>query len=804
MKSPSLKQESISPKREQTHEAEQTVSCIALGKRRLSQAPNVPETPTRRVARAFLKKMADTPKNATSRRLASTPSLAIAERLPVRTTKVVPSIELAESSLSLSSGSESGSDSEYNDEQWRRHLARRDPVRKAPTKRPALKPKTTPSVVESTSTAPSPKPAKTLSTLKPTAAVQAPTTTITVKAPKPTATVPVVGATVKLPASSSTTAAQTLKAMMEQRAPQPARTQLAPTTQPRKRPIKLKEDPDAWVALRAQKKKLSKMDVKELEDYERRQRCGTANPFRATEEQVLKAFGMCPRKHTRSSREISEPMSTGQTYLLSHPEEPVTGQGSLSLSIERDQTPNLVDRLADRLPHVVDLEDATPEPPSPVKSEICEVVALGASTAENEIPDASRVETVSKEVADLRCEVQYFKGQVWAYERTLEVDGVQIQHRLAFDAAVEKKKDPKDPEIREESANEASVSVLSKQKRPKLDKRSGAERTAVPQGDPGPSPQTEGRDPQCNEHEKPSVTGRNSRKRARAFTEPAPSTLLSNDRVDESTKDRSSKRPKKGKLSKKENERHLQGKIIASPKASDPEPGEPTQAAPDQPRAFERDQDKPIQSRPGIGPHQMVAPRRSLTNTTTQPIGVNPALSRSVDPVVIKHDRTSTDVAQKRARLSAQQVPVASISAPHTNEVARSGPSVWKARVNSIPLGPRQQIRNPPPRGQTTRDRCDRPWQRSYDRREVIMPDALPRCVCRVLHAYFESGLNKRPKLEAFPGTREQFFANVGQIVSCRGHDKEMIIFCEGLWASEQANRKVSSRLGIEDKTTKH
>lgn len=808
MKSPSLKQESISPKREQTHEAEQTASRIALGKRRLSQAPNMAETPTRRVARAFLRQMAESPNNATSQRLASTPSLAIAERLPVRTTKVVPSIELAESSLSSSSGSESGSDSEYNDEQWRRHLARRDPVRKAPTKRLVLQPNTTPSVVESTRTA-APKPGKTLLTLKPTAAVQTPTTTVTVKAPKPTATVPVVGATVTLPASSSTTAAQTLKAMMEQRAPQPARTQLAPTSQPRKRPIKLKEDPDAWVALRAQKKKLSKMDVKELEDYERRQRCGTANPFRATEEQVLKAFGMCPRKHTRSSREISEPLSTGQTHLLSHPEEPVMGQGSLSLSIERDQTPNLVDRLAEGLPQVIDLEDPTPEPPSPVKSEICEVVAMGASTAENEIPDASRVETVSKEVADLRCEVQYFKGQVWAYERTLEVDGVQIQHRLAFDAAVEKKKDPKDPKIREESANEASVSVPSKQKRPKLDKRTGAERTAIPRREPGPSPQTEeteGRDPPSRDHGS-SVTDRDSRKRARTFTEPAPSTLGRDDRVDESTKDMSSKRPKKGKISKKENERHLQGKIIAFPKASEPKPGEPTQAAPDQPRAFERDQDNPIQSRPGIGPHQMVAPRRSLTNITTQPIGVSPTLSRSVDPIVIKHDPTSTgtstDVAQKRARPRAQQAPVASISAPHTNEVPRSGPSVWKVGVNSIPLGPRQPRREPPHRGQTIQDRRNQRWQQSYDRREVVLPNALPRCVCRVLHSYFESGLNRRPNLAAFPGTREQFFANVEQIVSCRGHDKEMIIFCEGLWASEQANRKVSSRSKIEGSTAK-
>jgi len=743
------------------------------------------ETPTRRAARALLKKIAETPEVAISRRLASTPSLATAERLPVRTTKVVPSIELAESSLSSSSGSESGSDSEYNDEEWRRHLARRDPVRKPPTKGPALKPNKRPSEVESTRTAPAPKPAKTLLTSKPTVAVETSRATATVKAVKATAT---------LPAPSSTTTAQTSETTVVQKAPHP--------TQPRKRPIKLKEDKDAWLALRKGIVQYNKKDQKEWDDHIRRQRYGTANVFRATEEQVRKAFGMCPRKHTRSSSQISEPVSTGQTHLLSNPEEPVMGQGSLCFSIERDQTPNLVDRLAEGLPQVIDLEDPIPEPPSPVKNEICEV-------PENQIADNSRVETVTKEVADLRCEVQYFKGQVSAYERTLEVDGVQIQHRLSFAAAVKEKKDPKDPEIHEESANEASVSVASKYKRPKLDKRRAAGRTAVARGEPGPSPQseeTEGRDPQCNDHGKSSVTDRDSRKRARAFTEPAPSTLGRDDHMDESIQERSRKRPRKAKPSKKDNEGQPSGQIIASPNSSDSAPGENNRAAPDQPRAFEREHDKIVQLRPGIGPQRPVAPqksgtKRSVTNTMAQPIAISPVASRCVDPVVINNHRASTDAAQEQARLRAQQAPVASILSPDTNEAARSGPSVWKAGVNSIPLGPRQPRREPPHRRQTIQDRGNQRWQQSYDRREVFLPNALPRCVCRVLHSYFESGLNKRPNLAAFLGTREQFFANVEQIVSCRGHDKEMIIFCEGLWASEQANRKVSSCPALELKT---
>jgi hypothetical protein len=53
--------------------------------------------------------------------------------------------------------------------------------------------------------------------------------------------------------------------------------------------------------------------------------------------------------------------------------------------------------------------------------------------------------------------------------------------------------------------------------------------------------------------------------------------------------------------------------------------------------------------------------------------------------------------------------------------------------------------------------------------------------------------LNKKPSLEAFSGTREEFFANVEQIVQCHGHDKEMILFCEGLWEIEKVDRKVSA-----------
>lgn len=92
-----------------------------------------------------------------------------------------------------------------------------------------------------------------------------------------------------------------------------------------------------------------------------------------------------------------------------------------------------------------------------------------------------------------------------------------------------------------------------------------------------------------------------------------------------------------------------------------------------------------------------------------------------------------------------------------------------------------------------THDRSNRQWQRPYDRREVIIPEVLPRCVCQLLHFYFESGLNKKPSLEAFSGTREEFFANVEQIVQCHGHDKEMILFCEGLWEIEKVDRKVSA-----------
>lgn len=124
------------------------------------------------------------------------------------------------------------------------------------------------------------------------------------------------------------------------------------------------------------------------------------------------------------------------------------------------------------------------------------------------------------------------------------------------------------------------------------------------------------------------------------------------------------------------------------------------------------------------------------------------------------------------------------------------------SNATAAPLGPKRvDPRRPPAPYQGRRafepggtwDRSSGGWRRPYDRREMFIPEARPRCVCQLLHCYFSSGLNRKPSLEAFPGTRDEFFANVEQIAQCHGHNKDMILFCEGLWAVEKTNRKVGS-----------
>ena len=198
---------------------------------------------------------------------------------------------------------------------------------------------------------------------------------------------------------------------------------------------------------------------------------------------------------------------------------------------------------------------------------------------------------------------------------------------------------------------------------------------------------------------------------------------------------------------------------------------------------------------------ELAAAQGSATTTGALPIITGPEASRPVRRVVINNPFTSPGASRRRASHGAPRTPVAPVSASGGNHApgsgpSGSGPSVWSAGVNSIPLGSRQQRREPP-RGQTIDDRWNRPWQLPYDRREVFIRDTLPRCICSLLHPYFESGLNRRPNLEAFPGTRKEFFTNIEQMVNCHGHDKEMTIFCEGLWACEKANRKVSPYRGI-------
>jgi len=863
MKPQDLKQEGKPPKREQSDGAKQgphraeihkpgpyKLSHVALGKRRSSRAPSTPVRATGQNERPRSREIAETPQLAFSRRRADSPNIAIAERLPVRSTKIVPSIEAREQSSTSFLESEASSGSEYDDEQWRRHLAQRGPVRKTTTKGAAPKPYSTVSTAESTTRAPAPKPAKTGKAAERTMTAQASRDTATVKASKPAAVVPVPKPTITVPALRTTSTALASNSEIPPTVPQPTTSQstpqLAPSCQARKRPVKLKEDPVAWFAKRAGKTKLSKRDQRELDNHHRRQRQGTANFHRPDPELARKAIIASGQKIVQSRGTPQDSVSTAQPrpssimkekspYLDPNLKEPPTEDVSICCSIERDQAPNFVDQLTERVSHVVDLEYVRPEHTARVKSESCEESESAVSTAEHEIiPDRSMLETVTKEVAALRSELQYFKGQVSAYRRTLEVDGVQLQHRFDFDAGVKQNQEPKGPELHEEVSDGASRSVPSEPERQQLERWGSADRTEVPQGELVPSSrldETKSGDQQGNERGEPSVSGRESSKRTRTVPGHSPQTLgRDDDGMINNTEERPSKRPKKREPAKKEKERQAQGDIVVPLKASEAEPDDMCQAATDQSQKLNPEEERLVQLITGrlstatsppiptdlhakaLPAHdadtsaqplkeELAAAQGSATTTGALPIITGPEASRPVRRVVINNPFTSPGASRRRASHGVPRTPVAPVSASGGNHApgsgpSGSGPSIWSAGVNSIPLGSRRQRREPP-RGQTIDDRWNRPWQLPYDRREVFIRDTLPRCICSLLHPYFESGLNRRPNLEAFPGTRKEFFTNIEQMVNCHGHDKEMTLFCEGLWACEKANRKVSPYRGI-------
>ena len=674
------------------------LSRIALGKREHSQPTSMPVRPTGQDERPMHREIAETPEITISRRVAETSDVAIGQRLPVRTTKVVRSIEEAEWSSSSSEESEASSGSEYNDEEWRRYCAQRGHARKTGTKVSAPKPTTTAVAVESTIPAPAPEPAETVEAPKPTVTAAA---TTTVHALKTAVAVPAIRPTIKAPGSKPTKAVQastsTTRPTATQTATPKSSPRRAPPRRPRKIPVKLKDDPAAWFAAREGKIKLSKQDQKELENHKRRQRYGTANFHRVGPEGVRLAFQRMRQLGLLTACTTVESGSIALSPPLSDVEE-VAPQPDVSLaeftpedvpicvSIERDSTPNPVDQLAEGVSLVVDLEDDTADETNPVKCETNEVPeAVGSAAAHQMTPGNPILDMVLKEVTALRSELQFVKGQVSAYAETLE-GGV-----------------------------------------------------------------TESRSQPSNERGETSKTGRGFGSEVRTFTEPSLQAREGTDNVI-GNPERPSKRPRKGKSVEKEKKEQAQGETGVTTRSSDPGPSQAPNATADQEQKSNEDSERLLRRLTAILP-QIAMP-------------------------------------QTQASVRAQQAPVATASTPGPTRTTYGGhsgsePPAWIAGVNSIPIGPRQQRRD---------DRSNRPLQRPYDRREVYLPDSIPRCVCNLLHFYFETGLNQRPNLEAFPGTREEFFANVEQIVRCRGHEKEMIIFCEGLWACEKANRMVSPR----------
>lgn len=123
MDSPEVKREGDSPKRRGTHEERRLpyrtendkhgprmLSHVAVNMRRESRQPSMPKNSARRDERSMRGEIA-VPESPISQRPAEPSDNAIGQRLPVRTTKVVPSIEEAEPSPSTSSESEEESDS---------------------------------------------------------------------------------------------------------------------------------------------------------------------------------------------------------------------------------------------------------------------------------------------------------------------------------------------------------------------------------------------------------------------------------------------------------------------------------------------------------------------------------------------------------------------------------------------------------------------------------------------------------------------------------------------------------------------
>ena len=67
-----------------------------------------------------------------------------------------------------------------------------------------------------------------------------------------------------------------------------------------------------------------------------------------------------------------------------------------------------------------------------------------------------------------------------------------------------------------------------------------------------------------------------------------------------------------------------------------------------------------------------------------------------------------------------------------------------------------------------------------------------------MLHPYFTLDLDCEPTLASFPGCNEEFYANVGQILQCRGHSKKLHVSCRELWKDQWRNKYMNYRVSVD------
>ena len=72
-----------------------------------------------------------------------------------------------------------------------------------------------------------------------------------------------------------------------------------------------------------------------------------------------------------------------------------------------------------------------------------------------------------------------------------------------------------------------------------------------------------------------------------------------------------------------------------------------------------------------------------------------------------------------------------------------------------------------------------RPWCHPFAKREVILPNKRPKCICISLHWYFHQTWVSKPQIAKFPGCKAEFLAHVAQIVKCPAHPSYVKLECQ-------------------------